>query len=146
MSSTNKPGDMARRSFWDDIAPWNTRMQDLMQDLWSRSPFPGDFAPSGDMHESDAAFTVELDLPGVDKGDIIIDVMGRRLTVHGSRTVKEHEGVIRHSTRMTGSFRYEAVLPVPVDEQAVTAGLKDGVLTITLPKSTTTKATHIEVT
>jgi HSP20 family protein len=141
----NKPEDMARRSFWDDIAPWNTRMQDLMQDLWSRSPFPGDFVPGSELHETDDAFTVELDLPGVDKADITIDVMGRRLTAHGSRTVKEHGAVMRHSTRMTGSFRYEAVLPVPVDEQAVTAGLKDGVLTITMPKSTTAKATHIEV-
>jgi HSP20 family protein len=47
---------------------------------------------------------------------------------------------------MTGSFRYEAVLPVPVDEQAVAAVLEDSVLTITMPKSATTQATHIEVT
>ena len=65
--------------------------------------------------------------------------------VHGSRTVKEREGVLRRSTRMTGTFSYEAVLPVSIDEQAVTAALKDGVLTTTMPKSTTTKATHIEV-
>jgi HSP20 family protein len=141
----DKPRDVSRRNFWDDLAPWNTRMQDLMQDLWSRSPFPGDYAPGGELHESDEAFTVELDLPGVDKADITIDVLGRRLMVHGSRTTREHQGVMRHSTRMSGSFRYEAVLPVPVDEQAVTAALTDGVLTITMPKSTTAKATHIEV-
>jgi len=120
-------------------------MQDLMQELWSRGPFPSDFAPGGDLHETDDAFTVELDLPGVNKGDIKIDIVGRRFMVHGSTTVKEHLGVPRHSTRMTGSFRYEAVLPLPIDEKAVTAALKDGVLTITMPKSTTTKPTHIEV-
>jgi HSP20 family protein len=144
-SSTNQPGDMARRKFWDDLAPWNSRMQDLVQDLWSRSPFPSEFAPGGDLHETDEAFTVELDLPGVNKGDITIDISGRRVMVHGSRTAKERQGVTRHSTRMTGSFRYEAVLPVPIAEQAVTAALKDGVLTITMPKSATTKATRIEV-
>jgi HSP20 family protein len=144
-SSTNKPEDIARRTLWEDLVPWNSRMQDLMQELWSRSPFPSDFAPGGELHETDEAFTVELDLPGVDKGDITIDISGRRLMVHGSRTAKEHKGVMRHSTRITGSFRYEAVLPVPVDERAVSAALKDGVLTITLPKSTTAKATHIEV-
>ena len=141
----DKPRDVSRRSFWDDFAPWNTRVQDLMQDLWSRAPFPGDYAPGGELHESDEAFTVELDLPGVDKADITIDVLGRRLMVHGSRTTRTHQGVMRHSTRMSGSFRYEAVLPVPIDEQAVTAALTDGVLTITMPKSTTAKATHIEV-
>ena len=120
-------------------------MQDLVQDLWSRSPFPGEFAPSGDLHETDEAFTVELDLPGVDKGDITIDISGRRVMVHGSRTAKERQAVTRHRTPMTGSFRYEAVLPVPVAEQAVPAALKDGMLTITMPKSATTKATRIEV-
>jgi HSP20 family protein len=143
--STNKPGDIARRTFWDDVAPWNSRMRDLMQELWSGHPFSSDFAPGGELHETDEAFTVELDLPGVDKGDITIDISGRRLMVHGSRTVKEREGVLRRSTRMTGTFSYEAVLPVSIYEQAVTAALKDGVLTITMPKSTTTKATHIEV-
>jgi HSP20 family protein len=141
----DKGRDVPRRSFWDDFAPWNTRVQELMADLWSRTPFPGDFAPGSELNESDEAFTVELDLPGVDKADITIDVLGRRLLVHGSRTARAHQGVMRHSTRMSGSFRYEAVLPVPVDEQGVTAALTDGVLTITMPKSTTAKATHIEV-
>ena len=144
-NSANKPRDVGRRSFWDDFAPWNSRMQDLMQELWSRSPFPSDYAPGGELHETDEAFTVELDLPGVEKGNITIDISGRRLMVHGSRTVKEHKGVTRHSTRMTGSFRFEAVLPAPVDEQTVTAVLENGGLTITIPKSTTAKATHIEV-
>ena len=47
---------------------------------------------------------------------------------------------------MTGSFRYEAVLPVPVDEQAVAAVLEDSVLTITIPSPQRLQATHIEVT
>jgi len=42
---------------------------------------------------SDKAFTVEIDLPGVGKGDITIDLTGRRLMVHGSRTPKEHHEV-----------------------------------------------------
>ena len=42
--------------------------------------------------ESDEAFTVEPDLPGVGKGDITADLTGRRLMVHGSRTAKERQG------------------------------------------------------
>ena len=41
-----------------------------MQYLWSRSPFPSEFAPSGDLHETDETFTVELDLPGVNKAGL----------------------------------------------------------------------------
>ena len=43
--STNKPGDIAGRTFWDDVAPWNSRMRDLMQELWSGRLISGDFAP-----------------------------------------------------------------------------------------------------
>ena len=74
---------------WDDLAPWNSRMQDLVQDLWSRSPFPSELAPGGDLHETDEAFTVVLDLPGVNQGDITIDISGRRVMVHGSGTAKD---------------------------------------------------------
>ena len=48
-----------------------------------------------DLHEADEAFTVELDLPGVNKGDITIDISGRRVMVHGSRTAKERQGTPR---------------------------------------------------
>jgi HSP20 family protein len=64
-------------------------MQDLVQDLWSRSPFPSELAPGGDLHETDEAFTVVLDLPGVNQGDITIDISGRRVMVHGSGTAKD---------------------------------------------------------
>ena len=77
--------------------------------------------------------------------NISIDMSDRRLTVHGERVVKEREGVLRHTTRVTGSFSYEAVLPAPVDEKKVTAVLADGVLTITMPKATEAKTTHITV-
>ena len=53
--------------------------------------------------------------------------------------------MLRHTTRVTGSFSYEAVLPAPVDEKKVTAVLADGVLTITMPKATEAKTTHITV-
>ena len=46
-SSTNKPGDIAGRTFWDDVAPWNSRMRDLIQELWSGRLISSDFAPGG---------------------------------------------------------------------------------------------------
>jgi hypothetical protein len=45
--STNKPGDIAGRTFWDDVAPWNSRMRDLIQELWSGRLISSDFAPGG---------------------------------------------------------------------------------------------------
>ena len=56
---------------------------------WPALPASVDYAPGGALHETDESFTVELDLPGVDKKNISIDMSDRRLTVHGERVVKE---------------------------------------------------------
>ena len=150
--TTNTPSastEMRRRSPWDrapwsEFAPWSAPMRNLLDELWPTSL--SDFSPGGDLHETDEAFVLELDLPGVDKKDITIDISGRRVSVRGVKTVKEREGIVRHTTRTTGSFAYEAVLPVAVDDKAVTAALSDGVLTVTMPKAPAAKATHLEIT
>lgn len=151
----NTPGKATERrdrshwvelSPWADLAPWATRMQDLMEQMWSPAMTASDFAPGGELRETDEAFTLELDLPGVDKKDITIDFSGRRLSVRGTKTTeKEDSGTLRHTTRTSGSFTYEAILPVAVDEQAVSASLADGVLLVTMPKAGEAKTTHVEI-
>jgi HSP20 family protein len=153
--STNTPGKVTERpdrahrgelSPWADLAPWATRMQDLMEQMWSPSMSASDFSPGGELRETDEAFTLELDLPGVDKKDITIDFSGRRLSVRGTKTTeKDGSGTLRHTTRTSGSFVYEAILPVSVDESSVTASLSDGVLLVTMPKATEAKTTHVEI-
>lgn len=145
--STNTPSrstELRRRTPWEEfsLAPWSHRMRELMEDVFQGLPAGVDFAPGGELQETDDAFMVELDLPGVDKKDVNIEMSDRRLTVRG---VKEKEGVLRHSTRVTGTFSYEAILPCPIDEAKVSAVLTDGVLTITMPKASEAKSTHITV-
>lgn len=130
---------------WAGLAPWSTQVQRLIQEMWPHTLEGSEFAPGGELQETDEAFILELDLPGVDKKDVTIDISGRRVSVRGTKTVKERTGVLRHSTRAAGSFAYEAVLPVTVDEKAVAATLADGVLTVTMPKANEAKSTHIEI-
>jgi HSP20 family protein len=152
--TTNTPGtstELRRRPPWDlppwaDLAPWGAQVRSLMDELWPSALAMGDFSPGGELQETDEAFVLELDLPGVDKKDIAIDISGRRVSVRGTKSVKERQGVLRHSTRTTGSFAYEAMLPVPVDDSSVKATLADGVLTVTMPKAPASKATHVEIT
>lgn len=146
-NATSRSTELRRRSPWEDfaMAPWSHRMRELMEDVFQGLPSGVDFAPGGELQETDEAFTVELDLPGVDKKDINIDLSDRRLTVRGERVVREKEGVLRHTNRVTGTFSYEALLPCPIDEAKVTAALTDGVLTITMPKASEAKSTHITV-
>lgn len=134
-------GDLAS---WADLTPWTSRMEELMRGMWPTGTV-GDFAPGGELHETDDAFELELDLPGVEKKDITIDISGRRVRVQGTKEAKQREGILRHTSRSTGTFAYEAVLPVPVDEAKVTAKLADGVLAVTMPKAGEAKTTHIEI-
>ncbi|TQJ49807.1 Hsp20/alpha crystallin family protein [Phycicoccus sp. SLBN-51] len=146
-NTPSRSTELRRRTPWEEfsLAPWSHRMRELMEDVFQGLPAGVDFAPGGELQETDDAFTVELDLPGVDKKDINIEMSDRRLTVRGERVVKEKEGVMRHSTRVTGTFSYEAILPCPIDEAKVSAALSEGVLTITMPKASEAKSTHITV-
>ena len=148
--STNTPDTPHRSevrpwSPWRDIVPWGMRFDDLVDQLWSGFPARGDLTPAAALHEEDKAYVVELDVPGVDREDITIDIADRRLTVTGVRKEKERTGIVRHSTRITGSFSYGALLPSAIEEDAVTASMADGVLTITLPKAKGASSRRIAV-
>jgi len=129
---------------WTEIFPWNTRMGHLLDAMW-HMPQAGEFVPGGDLEETDDAFVLELDLPGITKENVTIDVSGRRVAVNGKRIEKEHTGRLRHTTRVTGTFSYDVTLPAAVDENSVTATLADGVLTVRLPKADGAKTTRIEI-
>ena len=97
------------------------------------------------MEESDDAYTIELDLPGVDKDDIDIEVAGRRLVVSGERKEKERVGVLRRQTRTVGRFRFEVALPDQVEGDGIDASMRDGVLRLRVPKKTGEQRRRIEV-
>ena len=116
-----------------DSFPWSTGFGGLIDSMWNRS-FPGGFPDSAELEERDDAFVLDVDLPGVDKKDVQIDVTGRRVTIRGSRVETQRSGVLRHSTRVSGLFNYDFLLPAALDAEHVTATLKDGVLKVVLPK------------
>lgn len=92
------------------------------------------FAPRADVEETDDAYLIELDLPGVRRRDVEVTVQGRRLVVAGERKEKERVGVLRRRTRNIGKFRYELVLPSEIDESGIEAHLDAGVMALRLPK------------
>lgn len=88
-----------------------------------------------DVKETDSAYKIQVDVPGMDKKDIQIHYMNNQLTVHGKRSadteVKE-ENYIRRE-RSFGEFSRSFYVD-NVDEEKISASFEDGVLTITLPK------------
>jgi HSP20 family protein len=103
--------------------------------------------PAVNMWEQDDALLVELEIPGLKSDQVDISVVGGQLTVKVERPDFAQEGVTYHRReRPVGSFTRVLRLPVEVDANRVEAELRDGVLTITLPKAEAAKPRRIEVT
>lgn len=104
------------------------------------------WSPLADVEETDDAYTVEIDLPGVHRDDIDIQLVDRVLTVSGDVKEKERSGILHRRTRKVGRFHYAATLPGDVNADGVDARLHDGVLTIRVPKSAQAKLRRIAIT
>ncbi len=103
--------------------------------------------PTLDLAETDSAVEVRMDVPGMEAKDIDIQVNGNLLTVSGERK-EEHEekGKTFHRIeRRSGSFSRSVTLPCPINEAAVDAQYKNGILTIKLPKTEEAKSRKIAV-
>ncbi|WP_344016313.1 Hsp20/alpha crystallin family protein, partial [Streptomyces thermospinosisporus] len=103
------------------------------------------WTPMADVTESDDAFHIEIELPGVKREDVDVEASSQELVVSGEIKERERKGVLRRSTRRSGAFEYRWRLPVEADTEKITAQMKDGVLTITVPKAEVAKPRHIEI-
>jgi HSP20 family protein len=123
------------------------RLSDLFQEQWAVPSVlrPDGFTPMADVEETADAYLLEVELPGVKKKEIDIEIDGRRLVISGERPEHERSGWLRRRTRSWGRFRYEVVLGADVDEDGVEATLQDGVLRVRVPKSSAGNTRHIEV-
>ncbi len=94
------------------------------------------FAPTVNTREDDKAYHIEVDLPGVKKDDIHVDVSEGVLTISGERKFKEEvkEKDYYKIESSFGKFERSFRLPDDVDEEHIDAQTKDGVLEVTLPK------------
>lgn len=105
------------------------------------------WTPALDVYEDKESFTVKAELPGMKKEDIEVSLHDGALTISGERKSEEkHEdsGVCR-AERFFGRFQRAVVLPAPVAADKIRAQYKDGVLTVTLPKTEEAKPKKIDV-
>ncbi|MGA8454398.1 MAG: Hsp20/alpha crystallin family protein [Streptosporangiaceae bacterium] len=102
------------------------------------------WSPLADVSETDDAYVVHAELPGVSKDQVDVQLQDRELDISGE--VKQNgQGKQRQSSRRTGRFEYRTYLPGDVKADQVSAQLADGVLTVTVPKSEAAKPRRIEV-
>lgn len=141
---SRKPSPIESRRTEDDLfITMQRRMNRLFDDFMS--PLPGllhyeemgaSFTPRVDLEEDEKEVRVTAELPGMDAKDIYISIQRDVLTLRGEKS-SEHEekkGQYHRIERSYGSFERQIPLGVEVDAEKVGADLKNGVLTITLPK------------
>ena len=102
--------------------------------------------PAVNVWESDDAVVAELEVPGVKSEQVDISVVENELTLKIERPQEVPTDVTFHRReRPSGAFTRVLRLPVPVDPNRVSAELREGVLTITLPKAESSKPRKIRV-
>ena len=104
-------------------------------------------APSIDVKDKEGKLIVAADIPGVDKGDITINIKGDMLEIIAEKKEEKEEkeeGYIRRE-RTYRKFYRSIPLPAEVDKDKVEASLKDGVLQIEMPKLKGEEVKKIEV-
>lgn len=94
------------------------------------------FTPLVNTREGEFAYHIDVDLPGVDKKDINIDVQENTLTISGTREIKEEvkeEDYYKVETSF-GKFQRVFTLPENIDSENISASSQNGVLEIVIPK------------
>jgi HSP20 family protein len=103
------------------------------------------WSPATDLSETDDAYIVDVDLPGLRREDVTIEIHGEDLVITGEFKDPGRRGTIRRRARPMGHFECRTTLPGPFKADKVSARLTDGVLTVTLPKTDAGKPRQVQI-
>ena len=148
-----RDGDSAAASWRTQEAPWAEfselyeRMGRLLSDAFTGVDRAADgWRPAADVEETDDAYLVELELPGVKQGDISVELGGGELAITGEVKERQRVGLLRSRTRRVGRFDYRISLPADIEEEQVSASMSNGVLTVRAPKTAKARPRKIPIT
>lgn len=103
-------------------------------------------SPRTNLSDSGDSFRLIAEVPGLSKDDLNIKIQGNYLELSGSRKSDAPKGYKAHRVeRDTASFTRSFTLPADVDVEKIEAVLKDGLLTLALPKAEAAKTKQINI-
>jgi HSP20 family protein len=104
------------------------------------------FLPTADIFETEDALTVVLEMPGVDRNNIDVNVDNSVLMIEGRIDFNKYEGLQPiYSEYNIGPFRRSFRISSQINQDKIKAEMSDGVITLTLPKAEEAKPRRIEV-
>ena len=136
-----------------DLMVLQVRMNRLFEDATQRRTQAGttasdeferaDWTPPSDIYETESGYLIAIDLPGIKREELQIDIDENRLIVKGTREVAESR---QHRTeRPRGKFLRTFSVPASVEQSQIGAEYKDGVLQIRLPRRSEPKPKKIDI-
>lgn len=102
-------------------------------------------APGVNIYEADDRYVLQAEMPGVTKEGLEISLEGNTLTFTGQRREEAVEGRPLHRESRVNNYRRVFELDPAIDTQKITAEMRQGVLTLTLPKAERVKPRKIEI-
>jgi HSP20 family protein len=138
-----EPSAMLRRDPFADVQELLNRIGGLVQPT-GETEAERPWVPVAEIDETDDAYVVRLELPGIAPADIEIGVRDRELCVSGE--VREEEEASNALRFRVGRFHYHTTLPSDVDADNVEASMDEGVLTLRIPKAQQGQSRCIEIT
>jgi HSP20 family protein len=145
------PVPRASAPFWP-LQRWQREISRLFGDpfgdwLVPEKPFMEDWMPAVNVYEDKDNLVVEAEVPGMKKDEIQIYLSGDSLNITGERREirAEKERDTYRAERSFGHFHRTIPLPAPIKAEAIEAHYRDGVLTVTCPKTDDARRKKVDV-
>jgi HSP20 family protein len=142
------------RSVWSPLEQLLTLREEVhrlfespLNDGQRTTEFFDGWTPAVDLYEDKENLFVKVELPGLKKEEIEVSVHDGTLSISGERKAAESDSSSQtfRSERFFGRFHRALALPKPVAVDNIKASYKDGILTVTLPKTEEAKPKQIEI-
>jgi HSP20 family protein len=124
------------------------RARDIGREEDSREGFPRWSLLAGETWETALSIVIRVEIPGVSKDDLAVDILGPVLRIRGEKRSGEEEHGTHHyhlMERAYGHFERHIPLPHGVDAESAEVSYRDGVLTVILPKTEPVPPRHLPV-
>lgn len=130
------------------FGPAGDRLTRLMEDLYEEGE-EITWMPAVDVTDGEDAIVLTAEMPGLTRDDVQIEVEDDVLRIHGEKREEtereEEDGKVRVSERRYGAFARSFTLPATVEAEEIRAEMKNGVLTVRLPKTEAARGRRIEI-
>ena len=131
-----------------ELEDMRERVDRLMDSFWRAGPESAAdvWSPIADVEETDDAWIVKAELPGMRPEDIHVEISEGELRIWGERNEdQEREGDVRERMRRMGRFEYRTTVPPGVEPGKVEASMDSGVLRVRVPKPQQAQPKELEV-